>query len=330
MEKQDENEINTNEKDDKTYVENLKLKKEIFENINSPKIIQEILQLSTKSEKVGLQLENNIIKSLLSFNRILLPILDDEYSEINENSFNPYIISQNKRNTLYKLNFEENNFNNDFLNQKVYQYNELRQKIKEFKELKNNEEIKEKLNEEKSKEKRKENELKIEEINKKLFLVGHPLINLFEDEINIKEIKNEIEKEYLNNMKDNTNYKYTIPQQNNNLFGLALNQNAIVDDDEEDENNDADDISISHDHSSGNQDDASGSGSNASNISVEFYGENLNVNVNNNENIAPNQNIVEINENNIENIDNQIEEGNNLNNNIEQNNNQNEEEEDNQ
>ena len=55
----------------------------------------------------------------------------------------------------------------------------------------------------KSKNEDKEKELNKDIINKNLFLVGHPLISLFEDDINSKEIKNEIENEYLNNMKDN-------------------------------------------------------------------------------------------------------------------------------
>ena len=55
----------------------------------------------------------------------------------------------------------------------------------------------------KSKNEDKEKELNNDIINKKLFLVGHPLISLFEDDINSKEIKNEFENEFLNNMKDN-------------------------------------------------------------------------------------------------------------------------------
>ena len=90
-------------KNDKKEIDEFIKNKEVFENINSPKLIQEILQLSTKSTKIGLQLENNMIKSLLSFNENLLPILDNE---IKEDNFNPFILTQNKRNTLYYLNFE--------------------------------------------------------------------------------------------------------------------------------------------------------------------------------------------------------------------------------
>ena len=344
MEIQQELEINSKEKDDKIDLEELRQDKEIFENINSPKIIQEILQISTSSNQIGLQLENNIIKSLSSFNEIVLSIIDNDDKDINEYNFNPFVLSQNKRNNLYNLNFEEINFNNDFLNKQMNQYNELKQKLKEYKELKNNKEIKEKLsdekieennNENKAKDEEKKNELNKDIINKKLFLVGHPLNSLFEDEINFKDIKNEIENEYLNKMKDNTNYKYVIPQQNNNLFGLALN-NSMVDEEDEDEDNnndDVDEISVSH-HS--NQDD-DGSDSHASNISVEsavFYANDENLNANANVNDAPIepihnvniiQNIAEINENNIQNIENQ-EENHYIYNNVEQNNIQNENE----
>ena len=335
MELQQEIQINTKEKYDEINLEELKQNKEIFENINSPKIIQEILQISTSSNQIGLQLENNIIKSLSSFNEAVLSIIDNDDKETKEYNFNPFILSQNKRNNLYNLNFEEINFNNDFLNKQVNQYNELKQKLKEYVELKNKKEIKEKLNNEKIEENNNENKSKDEEkelnndiINKKLFLIGHPLISLFEDEINIKKLKNEIENEYLNKMKDNTNYKYIIPQQNNNLF--ALNNNVLDEEDEDEDNNndDVDEISISN-HS--NQDD-DGSDSHASNISVEFYGNDENLNANANVNVVPIepihnaniiQNIVEVNENNIQNIENQVE-NHNINNNIEQNNIQNE------
>ena len=335
MELQQEIEINTKEKYDEINLEELKQNKEIFENINSPKIIQEILQISTSSNQIGLQLENNIIKSLSSFNEAVLSIIDNDDKETKEYNFNPFILSQNKRNNLYNLNFEEINFNNDFLNKQMNQYNELKQKLKEYVELKNKKEIKEKLNNEKIEENNNENKSKDEEkelnndiINKKLFLIGHPLISLFEDEINIKEIKNEIENEYLNKMKDNTNYKYIIPQQNNNLF--ALNNNVLDEEDEDEDNNndDVDEISISN-HS--NHDD-DGSDSHASNISVEFYGNDENLNANANVNVVPIepihnvniiQNIVEVNENNIQYIENQVE-NHNINNNIEQNNIQNE------
>ena len=66
-----------------------------------------------------------------------------------------------------------------------------------------NEEIEKNNKENKSKNEDKEKELNTDIRYKKLFLVAHPFISLFEDDINIKEIKNEIKNEYLNKKKDN-------------------------------------------------------------------------------------------------------------------------------
>ena len=230
--------------EEKNLSEEIKINKEIFENINSPQIIQDILHLSTESSQIEIELQNNTIKSLLSINENLLPILDNDYNEVN---FNPFILSQNKRNDLYRLNFEQINFTNNILKEKIEQYNELRQKINEFNNNKNNKDINnDKLNvenveDDKKSEKELENQKK-EEISKKLYLVNHPFISLFEKKININELKNEIKNEYLNKMKDNTKYKY-LPPQNNNLLGfpLLLNDENIeeFDNDDNDDNDDA-------------------------------------------------------------------------------------------
>jgi len=299
-------------KNDKKEIDEFIKNKEVFENINSPKLIQEILQLSTKSTKIGLQLENNMIKSLLSFNENLLPILDNE---IKEDNFNPFILTQNKRNTLYYLNFEQINIKNNVLTQKIQQYNELKINLKAFKEINNNKEIKEKekLNDEKKEEEKKEekeDELKKEEMDKKLYLVEHPFISLFEDEINIKEIKDEMKKEYLNKMKDNTNYKYAVPQENNNLHGIVLQNIPLFENDEEDEENvEMEEISgghsIENEHYS-NSDTESIELEEVVQNNVNIAGNNINIH-----NVNVEQNIVEINENNNnENNGNQVQENN--------------------
>ena len=92
---------------------------EIFVNINSPQEIQDILHQSTHSSKINLELENNIIKSFQSINNINIDILDND---IEYYKYNPYIIIQNKKNNLYKLNFEDVNITNYFLNKKINQY----------------------------------------------------------------------------------------------------------------------------------------------------------------------------------------------------------------
>ena len=242
--------------EDKKLSEEIKINREPFENINSPQIIQDILRLSTESSQIEMELQNNTIKSLLSINENLLPILDNDFND--DDNFNPFILSQKKRKDLYRLNFEQINFTNNFLKEKLELYNELKQKINEYN--KNKDDNKNEINYDKlnleNLEKNKKNEKDIEnqkkeEMNKKLFLIKHPFISLFEEKININELKNEIKNEYLNKMKDNTNYKYLPPQinnllnlppQNNNLLNLPLllNDENIVDDeyDNDDDNDD--------------------------------------------------------------------------------------------
>jgi hypothetical protein len=238
MDIQAENELPEEKKENKNDKEDDIITEETFENINSPQLIQNILHLSTNSSKIGLDLENNIVKSLISINDLISPILIDNKDEENDiainSSFNPFLHVLNKKNELHKINFEELNVKNKFLNQKIKQYNELKQKISDFKNDKNkeNKELSEK-----------------EKMCQKLFLVQHPLINIFEDEINIKEIKNELHKEYLNKMENHTEYKYSEPR---NLFGNILHdflhfndeENQEIDDqndDEEDSNNENED-----------------------------------------------------------------------------------------
>ena len=217
---------------------------ETFENINSPQLIQNILHLITNSSKIGLDLESNIIKSLISINDLMTPLLLDNKDEENDiainSNFNPFLHALNKKNELCKLNFEELNIKNKFLNQKIKQYNELKQKISDFKNDKNNEN--KELN-------------KKEKMHQKLFLVQHPLISIFEEEINIKEIKKELHKEYLNKMENHTEYKYTEPR---NLLGNINLHNFLHFNDEE-ENQEIDDQNDDEEDSNNENEDDEGS-----------------------------------------------------------------------
>ena len=170
-----------------------KLKQKYYEetsNINSPQLIQEILQLSTKSTQNDYQHQNKLIKSLYAFNDSILPILENDFIDNNNINFNPRIQFLSQRNKLTCMNFEQINKKNNFLLNKIEQYNDLKKKLSDYKT--NN---------------FKENNDNTKELNLKLFLVNHPLINLFKNEIDIKGIKKDIEKEYQKKMKDNSDYK---------------------------------------------------------------------------------------------------------------------------
>ena len=241
-----ENELPEEKKENKNEKEENIIIEETFENINSPQLIQNILHLSTNSSKIGLDLENNIIKSLISINDLIAPLLLDNKNKENDidtnSNFNPFLHTLNKKNELCKLNFEELNVNNKFLNQKIKQYNELKQKISDFKNDKNkeNKEISDK-----------------EKMYQKLFLVQNPLISIFEDEINVKDIKNELHKEYLNKMENHTEYKYTEPR--NLLLGNINLNNFLHFNDEEEENREIDDQNDDEEDSNNENEDDEGS-----------------------------------------------------------------------
>ena len=193
-----------------------------FQNINSPQLIQDILHLSSHSTQNIFQHQNNLIRSLYSFNDSILPILEEDFSEDNIN-FNPKIEFLKKRKKINMMNFSQINSGNNFLLKEINKYNDLKQKVSDFKSLEN----KEKEDNDDNKE-NNEKELKL-----KLFLVNHPLINLFKDEIDIIKLKDEIKKEYLKGMKDNTNYKPG--PQNPHLINI-LEQNISINEENEEEN----------------------------------------------------------------------------------------------
>ena len=296
MDIQVENELPEEKKENKNEKTDDITTEEIFENINSPQLIQNILHLSTNSSKIGLDLENNIIKSLISINDLMTPILLDNKNEENDfavnSNFNPFLHVLNKKEELYKLNFEELNVKNKFLNQKIKQYNELKKKISDFKNDKNKEykELSEKENKEINDK---------EKIYQKLFLVQHPLISIFEDEINVKEIKKELHKEYLSKMENHTEYKYTEPN-----FLLGNLHNFLQINDEEEENQEIDEQNDDEEEPNNENEDDEGSFVDGE-VYIGEMSEEDNDNNNNNNNIGvvelPNQgeNVPQHNANNI-------------------------------
>lgn len=203
-----------------------------FQNINSPQLIQDILHLSSHSTQNGFQHQNNLIRSLYSFNDSILPILEEDFSEDNIN-FNPKIEFLKRRNKLNMMNFSQINSGNNSLLKEINKYSDLKQKVSDFKSLENQE--KEDNNDNKEDNKK--------ELNLKLFLVNHPLINLFKDEIDIIKLKDEIKKEYLKGMKDNTNYKPGPP--NPHLINI-LEQNVSANEENEEENEgEIDEVAVS-------------------------------------------------------------------------------------
>ena len=224
------NEIKTEEIPKKENIESEikqdKSKQKNYENINSPQLIQQILKLSTQSIQNDYYHQNKLIKSLYSFNDSILPIIETDFNDNNNITYNPRIQFLSQKNKLSCMNFGQINKNNNYLLNKLEQYNDLKQKISDYK-LKNNQENNEKENIDKNEEK---------DLNIKLFLVNHPLINLFKDEIDLIEIKKEIEKEYQKKMKDNSDYKPN-PLLNPHLINIQepvepLNEDEIFEESE--------------------------------------------------------------------------------------------------
>ena len=176
-----------------------KSKQKNYENINSPQLIQQILKLSTQSIQNDYHHQNKLIKSLYSFNDSILPIIEDDFNDNININFNPRIQFLLQKDKLACMNFGQTNKNNNFLVNKIEQYNDLKQKISEYKSNNSQENIEKENNDNDN-----NNE---KDLTLKLFLINHPLIDLFKDEIDIIEIKKEIEKEYQKKMKDNSDYK---------------------------------------------------------------------------------------------------------------------------
>ena len=207
----------------KNILKEEKIEFQNFDNINSPQLIQDILHLSSHSTQNCFQHQNNLIKSLYSLNDLILPALEED-SANSGTVFNPKINFLNNRNKLHLMNFNQINSQNNFLIEEIRQYNDLKRKISDYKssiifkgEEKENTENNQNLN-------NKEDIKK--ELNSKLILVNHPLINLFKEDIDITQLKDDLQKEYLKGMRDNTNYK-PVPYINNliNILNNSISEN---------------------------------------------------------------------------------------------------------
>ena len=228
--------INQNE------IKEKKIEHKNFHNVNSPQLIQDILHLSSHSTQNAFEHQNNLIKSIYSFNDCISPIIDNDFNEGNL-IFNPKIVFLKKRNKLNMMNFGQINLENNCLIEKIKQYNDLKQKISEYKLIKNNE-TKEKENNDNPEENIKDNK---KELNLTLFLVNHPLINLFKEEIDIEQMKNYIQKEFLKRKKDNTSYKPGPP--NPHLINILEQEISQNEENESDINISLESVSH-HSHSS--------------------------------------------------------------------------------
>ena len=209
-----------------------------FENINSPQLIQDILHLSSHSSQNDFQHQNNMIRSLYSFNDSILPILEDDFVD-NSINFNPKIQFISKRNKLKLMNFSQINKKNDYLLKSLGQYHDLKQKISKYKSSI----IKDNVEEGEINENNQDDDIenKKKELNLKLFILNHPLINLFKEEIDTKKIEKEIKEEYIKGMKDNSNYK---PGPiNPHMINIAVQE--ILQNEENDEDNSEGSIDVS-------------------------------------------------------------------------------------
>ena len=183
------------------------------ENI-STELIQKILHLYSSNLKSGTKLENNISNSLCSNKYILFDILNE--SDIDAEFCNPYTIkTQYLINKIQKINkTTQSALTNSELKQKIKEYNKLKSIINN---LKNN------------------NSNKENNISQKLYIINHPLISLFSNEINIEEIKSKINIGYKNQMKDFSTE--IISRENNDISSDSENTiNNFNDRDDEEEN----------------------------------------------------------------------------------------------
>ena len=219
----------------------------------SIEIVQKILHLYSSSKNSGEKIENNITKPLSSIKYTLFNLVT-ENEELDNNSeyyLNPLVKAKEKINNISKLNTKiKRNMSNSQLQEKIKSYYELKNKIKNYK--KNN-----------------------EDISEKLYIINHPLISLFENDIiNYNELKNDIQKDFKNKMKINTNEKFVIAppplneNENNNEdnddnsnssqpeiinMNLLPNINAIWNNEFSVDNNEEDSESDEHSHSSGSE-----------------------------------------------------------------------------
>lgn len=155
------------------------------EDLSSPQLIQAILHVDNLNKKTGIvKMQNKIIEKCTSINDLVITTLENNNRD---NVFNPFIELSKQKQNLSKLNFNESNINQKELDNRIQQYVELQQKL--LKNINKN-----------SNQNEQDNDLV-----EKLYIVNHPSIKLCEKEININEVKNNINIQYQNKFKNNTN-----------------------------------------------------------------------------------------------------------------------------
>ena len=146
--------------------------------------IQEIIHLHNDKYQYGLNEENKIIKSISSFNNILI---NNDLEESEKIISNPKIFIKNKKMELcYNLCNKPNNNTNISLKNKLNDYDKFEKIIKKYsflKDIETNEDL-------------------------RLSIIGNPLSKLFKAELEKILL---LQKEYyLKKFKNNSNYKYDL------------------------------------------------------------------------------------------------------------------------
>ena len=188
-ENQNENE---NEKENQIVIEDIEIfekdenksiSKKKEETINfSTNQIQEIIHLNNDKYQCGLNEENKIIKSITSFNNILI---NNDLDESEKIISNPKIFIKNKKTELCdNLYNNKKNYSNIILKNKLKDYDKFEKTIKNIsfsKDIEENEDL-------------------------RLSIIGNPLSKLFKAELEKILL---LQKEYyLKKFKNNSNYKY--------------------------------------------------------------------------------------------------------------------------
>ena len=144
--------------------------------------IQEIIHLHNDKYQYGLNEENKIIKSISSFNNILI---NNDLEESEKIISNPKIFIKNQKMELcYNLCNKPNNNTNISLKNKLNDYDKLEKTIKNFsfsKDIEENEDL-------------------------RLSIIGNPLSKLFKDEL--EKVIHFQQEYYLTKLKNNSNFKY--------------------------------------------------------------------------------------------------------------------------
>ena len=143
--------------------------------------IQEIIHLHNDKYQYGLNEENKIIKSIYSFNNILI---NNDLEESEKIISNPKIFIKNQKMELYYNCNKPNNNTNISLKNKLNDYDKFEKIIKKYsflKDIETNEDL-------------------------RLSIIGNPLSKLFKDEL--EKVIHFQQEYYLTKLKNNSNFKY--------------------------------------------------------------------------------------------------------------------------